>query len=418
MLRIQDPPETEKVEAGRELDELAREGARRMLVTALEAEVAEYIERHRGERDADGRAAVVRNGKSRKRRVTLGCGTVEVEAPRVNDKRVVDGERARFTSEVLPPYMRRSPKVDEVLPVLYLRGLSTGDFEPALKSLLGDKAAGLSSTSITRMTTAWKSEYEAFRKQDLSQEEYAYIWVDGVHFNIRLEDDRLCTLVVIGVRKDGKKRVLAVEDGYRESKESWLLTLRSLVKRGLRAPLLATGDGALGFWAAAREVWPEMKHQLCWVHKLKNMLDKLPRRLQGRAKRALNEIMNAETREQAEEACEQFQTDFGAKYPRAVASLIDNQKRLLTFFDIPAQHWEHMRSANPIESAFATVRLRQRVTKGAGSRSKALWMAFKLLDMASLRWRRINSPELVARLLLGEKFVDGLPESNNVGNAA
>jgi transposase-like protein len=250
-----------------------------MLVEALEAEVSDYLERHRDERDAEGRALVVRNGRSKTRRVTLGCGTVEVEAPRVNDKRVVNGERARFTSELLPPYMRRSPKVEEVLPVLYLRGLSTGDFEPALKSLLGDKASGLSSTTIARLTTSWKSEYEAFRKRELSDEEYAYVWVDGVHFNIRLEDDRLCTLVVLGERKDGTKRVLAVEDGYRESKESWLMTLRDLVRRGMKAPLLATGDGALGFWAPAREVWPETKHQLCWVHKLKNVLDKLPRRL-------------------------------------------------------------------------------------------------------------------------------------------
>ena len=415
MVRITDPQGKEN---GNELDELAREGARRMLVEALDAEVSEYLERHRDERDAEGRALVVRNGRSKTRRVTLGCGTVEVEAPRVNDKRVVNGERARFTSELLPPYMRRSPKVEEVLPVLYLRGLSTGDFEPALKSLLGDKASGLSSTTIARLTTSWKSEYEAFRKRELSDEEYAYVWVDGVHFNIRLEDDRLCTLVVIGVRKDGTKRVLAVEDGYRESKESWLMTLRDLVRRGMKAPLLATGDGALGFWAAAREVWPETKHQLCWVHKLKNVLDKLPRRLHARAKRALNDVMTAETREQAVEACELFKNEFGAKYPKAVASLVDNQKRLLTFFDIPAQHWEHIRSANPIESAFATVRLRQRVTKGAGSRAKALWMAYKLLEMASLRWRRVNSPELVAQVLLGETFADGLPISNNVGNAA
>jgi putative transposase len=418
VLRIQDPPKKEKADAvGEELDELAREGARRMLMQALDAEVADYIERHQDARDDEGHALVVRNGRARKRRVTLGCGTVEVEAPRVNDQRVVNGERARFTSELLPPYMRRSPKVDEVLPVLYLRGLSTGDFEPALKSLLGDKASGLSATTISRMTAEWKSEYEAFRAREV-RDEFVYVWVDGVHFNIRLEDDRLCTLVVIGVRKDGTKCVLAVEDGYRESNESWLFVLRGLTKRGMKAPMLAIGDGALGFWAAARELWPETTQQLCWVHKLKNVLDKLPRRLQGRAKVALHEIMNAETREQAEEACETFREGYEAKYPKAVASLIENQKRLLAFFDFPAEHWEHIRSANPIESAFATLRLRQRVTKGAGSRAKALWMAYKLLDMASLRWRRVNAPELVARVLLREKFVDGLPETKDVGNAA
>lgn len=409
MLRIQDPrKETKREEVGTALDELAREGARRMLKTALEEEVTSYIDRHAGERDEDGHALVVRNGRARARKVTMGCGTVEVEAPRVNDKRVLDGERQRFMSAILPPYMRRSPKVSEVLPVLYLRGLSTNDFGPALKDLLGEDASGLSSTAIARMTAKWQAEYDDFRKRDLSGQDYAYIWVDGIHFNVRLEDDRLCTLVVLGVRADGTKELLAVEDGYRESEESWAYVLRDLERRGMKRPLLAIGDGVLGFWAAVRNVWPETRHQLCWVHKLKNVLDKLPKRLHGRAKLALKEIINAESKEAAEEAAEQFEADFGAKYPKAVASLTDNQEQLLTFYDFPAQHWEHIRTANPIESAFATVRLRQRVTKGAGSRSKALLMAYKLLDMASLRWRRINAPGLVARLLLGEKFTDGL----------
>ena len=411
MLRIQDPPtEAKREEVESPLDALAREGARRMLMRALDEEVGDYIERHCEDRDENGHALVVRNGRARARKVTMGCGTVEVEAPRVNDKRVVDGERQRFTSGILPPYMRRSPKVSELLPVLYLRGLSTNDFGPALKELLGEDASGLSATAVTKLTAKWQSEYDEFRKRDLSGEEYAYIWVDGVHFNVRLEEDRLCTLVVIGVRADGTKELLAVEDGYRESEESWAYVLRDLDRRGMKAPVLAIGDGALGFWAAVRNVWPDTSHQLCWVHKLKNVLDKLPRRIHGRAKLALNEIIKAETRIQAEEALEKFASDYGAKYPKAVASVSKHQKELLAFFDFPAEHWEHIRTANPIESTFATVRLRQRVTKGAGSRSKALLMAYKLLDMASHRWRRVNAPGLVARLLRGEKFVDGLTE--------
>ena len=411
MLRIQDPPrETKEEEVGTVLDQIAREGARRMLAEALEEEVSDYIERHREQREESGHASVVRNGRARARKITMGSGTVEVEAPRVNDKRVIEGERQRFTSGILPPYMRRSPKVSEVLPLLYLRGLSTNDFGPALKALLGEDASGLSPTAISRLTAQWQSEYYAFRKRDLSTERYAYIWVDGVHFNIRLEDDRVCTLVVLGVRADGTKQLLAVEDGYRESEESWSDVLRDLSRQGMKAPILAIGDGALGFWAAVRNVWPETKQQLCWVHKIKNVLDKLPKRLHARAKLALNEIIKAETREQSEEACARFESDFGAKYPKAVASVIKNQDKLLAFFDFPAQHWEHIRTANPIESAFATVRLRQRVTKGAGSRSKALLMAYKLLDMASQRWRRVNAPGLVGRVLDGIKFVDGLEQ--------
>jgi transposase-like protein len=418
MLRIQDPPrETKEEEVGTVLDQIAKEGARRMLVEALEEEVSDYIERHREVRDESGHATVVRNGSGRARKITMGSGTVEVSAPRVNDKRVIEGERQRFTSGILPPYMRRSPKVSEVLPLLYLRGLSTNDFGPALKALLGEDASGLSPTAISRLTAQWQSEYYAFRKRDLSAESYAYIWVDGVHFNVRLEDDRLCTLVVLGVRADGTKQLLAVEDGYRESEESWSDVLRDLSRQGMKAPVLAIGDGALGFWAAVRNVWPETKQQLCWVHKIKNVLDKLPKRLHTRAKLALNEIIKAETREQAEEACTRFESDFGAKYPKAVASVIKNQDKLLAFFDFPAQHWEHIRTANPIESAFATVRLRQRVTKGAGSRSKALLMAYKLLDMASQRWRRVNAPGLVGRVLEGIKFVDGL-EQKEERNAA
>jgi len=391
------------------LDELAREGARRMLVAALEVEVAAYVEAHRETRDETGHAQVVRNGRGRVRRVTVGSGTLPVRAPRVDDRRVDEaGERQRFRSRILPPYMRRSPKVAEVLPLLYLRGLSTGDFRAALPVLLGEDAAGLSPTTITRLTAEWDTEYQAWRKRSVVDRDYVYVWVDGVHFTIRLEEDRLCTLVMIGVRPDGTKELIAVEDGYRESTESWRTVLRDLKARGMAAPVVAVGDGALGFWAAVRDVWPETQAQRCWVHRLANVLDKLPQRLQPQAKRALHEIMNAATREQAETAITAFTTEYGAKYPKAVAALARDQEQLLTFFAFPAEHWKHLRTTNVIESPFATVRLRQRVTKGAGSRTKGLLMAYKLLRMAEERWRRVDGPQLLPLVRAGVKFTDGV----------
>lgn len=400
-----------------DLDELAREGARRMLVAALEAEVEAYLEEHRAERDEQGHALVARNGRARERAVTVGSGTIKVQAPRVHDRRVeADGERARFRSRILPPYMRRSPKVAEVLPILYLRGLSTGDFQEALPVLLGEDAKGLSATTITRLTAEWTSEYDAYRQRELSDRDYVYVWVDGVHFRIRLEDDRLCTLVMIGVRPDGTKELVAVEDGYRESAESWATVLRDLKARGMSAPVVAVGDGALGFWKAVGDVWPETREQRDWVHKLANVLDKLPRRLQPRAKRALHEIMDAETRREAEKALDTFVTDYEARYPKATACVVKDRDSLLAFFDYPAEHWRHLRTTNVIESPFATVRLRQRVTKGAGSRTKGLVMAYKLLDMAQARWRRINGPHLLPLVRAGVKFVNGVQEKRNDEN--
>jgi putative transposase len=399
-------------EAGEEflrLDEIAREGARRMLLQALQAEVDEYVEHHRSERDEQGRALVVRNGHAQTRKLTLGAGTVELKAPRVNDRRLDEsGRRQRFTSQILPPYMRRSPKVAEVLPILYLRGLSTGDFRPALEALLGENAAGLSPTTIVRLTAGWEKEYTDFRRRDLSGCEYVYVWVDGIHFNIRLDDDRLCTLVMIGARPDGEKDLLAVEDGYRESAESWKTVLRELKRRGMIAPVLTVGDGALGFWAAAREVWPETREQGCWCHKLSNVLDKLPRRLHSRAKRALHEMMYAARRSDCEAARMRFAAEYQAKHPKAVESLTASWERLISFFEFPAEHWKHLRTTNVIESAFATVRLRERVTKGAGSRTKGLLMAFKLLDMAEQRWRRLDGSALLPLVRAGVKFVDGV----------
>ena len=390
------------------LDEIAREGARRMLAQALEAEVADYVARHE-ERDEHGRAQVVRNGKARPRKVTLGCGTIEVRAPRVDDRRRDDdGARRRFRSQILPPYMRRSPKVAEVLPILYLRGLPTGDFKEGLAALLGDEASGLSPTSITRLTAEWQEEYEAYQKRDLSDRDYVYIWADGVHFRIRLGEDRLCALVMIGVRPDGTKELIAIEDGYRESTESWATLLRELKRRGMRALVVAVGDGALGFWAALRDVWPETREQRCWVHRIANVRDKLPKRLHAKAKAALHEIMRAENRKATQQGIRRFARDYGAKYPKVVASLRRDEGELLAFFDFPAAHWLHLRTVNVIESPFATVRLRQRVTKGAGSRQKGLLMAFKLLAMAEQRWRRINGAHLIPLVRAGVQFGDGV----------
>jgi transposase-like protein len=388
----------------RSLDELAREGARRMIADALQLEVEVYTQRLRHLRDANGHALVVRNGKARPRRISLGAGVIEIEAPRVNDRR----SGHRFTSKILPPYMRRSPRLNEALPVLYLRGLSTGDFEEALSALLGAEGAGFSPATITRLTSIWQEERESWRKRPLAGKEYIYVWADGVYFDVRLgEDKQLACLVLVGVLPDGTKEVIALEDGYRESTESWLSLLRDLKRRGMPAPKLATGDGALGFWAALRQVYPETQEQRCWVHKIANVLDKLPKRMQPRAKDLLHEIMRAPDRHSALEEIERFSQEYQAKYPKAVETLTKDQDELLTFFDFPAEHWIHLRTTNPIESTFSTVKARTRKTKGAGSRKAGLAMAFKLLLAAEKRWRRINAPHLVALVQAGVKFSDG-----------
>lgn len=411
MLRVVEKPSKENEELRTTLDEVLQRGALKMLHEALEAEVDEYVRRHRHARDDRGRAQVVRNGKASARQLVTGSGTLEVRAPRIDDRRVdADGQRHRFTSQILPSYMRKAPKVTEVLPILYLRGLSTGDFQAALPVLLGEEAGGLSPTTITRLTASWEVEYHAWRRRDLHDVDYVYVWVDGVHFRVRLEEDRLCTLVMIGVRADGTKELVAVEDGYRESTDSWATVLRDLKRRGLRAPVVAVGDSALGFWAAIGAVWPETREQRCWVHRLANVLDKLPKRLQPKAKQALHAIMNAPTRVAAETGIEAFAAEYDAKYPKAVASLRRDQAQLLTFYDFPAEHWRHLRTTNIIESPFATVRLRQRVTKGAGSRTKALMMAFKLLAIAEERWRKVNGLELLPLVRAGVRFVDGVQE--------
>jgi putative transposase len=393
------------------LDDLAREGARRMIAAALEAEVEEYVGAFVDEVDEDGKRLVVRNGRARERRVTVGSGTVPVRAPRVNDKRTDDqtGERKRFSSRILPAYARRSPKVTEVLPILYLHGLSTGDFAPALKDLLGEDASGLSSSSIQRLTGQWQAEHAAFATRELRFHRYAYLFVDGVNVSVRLgEDPKVCLLVVIGVREDGCKELLAVEDGYRESEDSWATVFRDLRDRGMNEPKLVTGDGALGAWAALRGVFPHAGEQRCWVHKTANALDCLPKRLQPRAKTLLHEMAEAPSRADARKTLERFREEFDAKYPKAVAKLEKDWKALTTFYDFPAEHWRHLRTTNPIESSFATVKLRTKVTKGAGSKKAALAMAYKLLDTAQERWRRFNGHELVTDVLEDVKFKNGI----------
>jgi putative transposase len=333
------------------LDDLAREGAKRMIATALEAEVSEYVASFIGELDEDGKRLVVRNGKAKERRLTVGSGTVGIRAPRVNDKRVDEesGERQRFSSKILPAYARRSPKVTEALPVLYLHGLSTGDFAPALRDLLGEDASGLSPSSISRLTTQWEADHDAFKQRRLEFHRYAYLFVDGVHVSVRLgEDDRLCLLVAIGVREDGRKELLAVEDGYRESTDSWAAVLRDLKRRGLTCPKLVTGDGALGAWAALRDVFPQAKEQRCWVHKTANVLDALPKRLQPRAKELLHEMAEAPARADARAVLERFREEFDAKYPKAVAKLDRDWAQLTAFFDFPAEHWRHLRTTDEI----------------------------------------------------------------------
>ena len=384
-----------------DLDELCRLAAKEMLAVALLAERRAYLDAHATERDATGHRVVVANGYARPREVVTGAGAVEVTAPRVDDRR----QDHRFSSAILPAYMRKSPKVTEVLPILYLRGLSTGDFAPALGEFFGTEA-GLSASTVNRLTEAWQAEHAEWSERSLSDVDYVYMWADGVHFNIRLEEDRLCCLVIVGVRPDGTKELVALADGYRESTGSWAEVLRGLRDRGLSAPVLAVGDGALGFWGALREVFPATKEQRCWVHVTANTLDALPKRLHADAKSALQAIYSSPTRTAAVEAVKRFADTF-SDFQKAVVKITGNLDVLLAYYDFPTEHWVHLRTTNPIESTFSTVRLRTKVTRGAGSRKAGLAMAYKLLDSAQVRWRRITGAELVPLVRAGATFIDG-----------
>lgn len=389
------------------LDEIAREGARRLLVQCLHLEVEEYISQFTGEVDESGRRLVVRNGVGRTRSITMGCGAVDVQAPRVDDRR--DGEK--FFSAILPPYLRKSPKVESLLPILYLKGLSTGDFKSALAEFLGEGTMGLSPSSIVKLKKIWEDEFESWSKRVISKK-YVYMWVDGVNVQVRLgEDKKVCLLVIIGVTEDGEKDLLAVHPGYRESADSWLAVLRGLVDRGLTAPMLAIGDGALGFWAALRTCkgFEKTEEQRCWVHKIANVLDKMPKRVQPDAKRLLHEMMKAPTEADALSARVSFEKLFDDKYPKATACLVKSWSELTTFFHYPAAHWLSLRTTNPIESSFATVKLRTKVTKGAGNKETAAAMAFKLLQECQKRWRRIRGEQQeIQNLLNGLEYRDGI----------
>ncbi len=390
------------------LDELVRDGARAMLAAALQAEVAAYVEAHLAEVDEDGHRLVVRNGYHTAREVATAAGAVPVQQPRVNDRRTdaETGQRARFSSAILPAWARKSPQVAEVLPLLYLHGLSSGDFAPALTQFLGS-AAGLSPATVTRLTAQWQDDAAAFGKRSLAETDFVYMWVDGIHLKVRLEQDKVCLLVMIGVRADGTKELIALADGFRESSESWADLLRDCKRRGMSAPVLAAGDGALGFWKAIREVFPQTREQRCWFHVGGNVLAALPKSAHPGAKAALAEIWGAQDRDHALKAAQAFEDLYGTKWPKATAKITEHLDVLLAFFDYPAEHWVHLRTTNPIESTFATVRLRQRVTKGPGSRAAGIAMAFKLIESAQGRWRAVNAPHLVALVRAGAVFEKG-----------
>ena len=389
------------------LTAILRDGAQRLLAEAVEAEVRAWIESHAHVQDEAGRRQVVRNGYLPKRSILTGIGSVEVEQPRVLDRRGAGSEP--FSSKILPPYLRKTRSLEELIPWLYLKGVSTGDFSEALSALVGADAHGLSASTITRLKEVWEGEFHQWTSRSLVGKQYVYLWADGVHFNIRLEEDRQCILVLMGATAEGKKELIAVVDGYRESEQSWKALLLDVKARGLVVdPKLATGDGALGFWKALDQVYPTTRAQRCWVHKTANILDKLPKRLQPEAKEMIHEIWMAPTRADAVKAFDLFLATYAAKYPKACDCLAKDRAELLTFYDFPAEHWKHLRTTNPIESTFATVRLRHRRTKGSGSRTACLTMVFKLMQSAAKRWRLLNASQHLAEVIQGVQFIDGI----------
>ncbi len=390
-----------------ELEQTLRAGARKLLIAALEAEVENYIQTHQEARDEAGRRLVVRNGHSAPREVQTGLGPLELRAPRVNDRRASE----RFTSTILPPYLRRVPSLENLIPTLYLKGISTSAMPAALEPLLGPKAGGLSPSSIVRLIESWQTDYQQWLKRDLSGRRIVYLWADGIYCNVRLTDERPCLLVVVGAREDGTKELLAIADGERESEHSWKAVLLDLKARGLTVPpKLAVADGAMGFWPALEQVWPACAKQRCWVHKTVNVLDKLPKKLQPEAKERLHAIWQAATRADAVAAFERFLQLYQAKHDKACLCLKKDRDELLRFYDFPAEHWIHLRTTNPIESTFATIRHRARQTKGCGTRAATLAMMYKLGIECEKSWRRLNGHEQITRLIEGVRFVDGVAE--------
>ena len=392
------------------LTEILRSGARNLIQQAVEAELTALLLAHAGETTEDGHARLVRHGHLPEREVMTGIGPVAVKVPRVRD-RSAEAEKIRFTSAILPPYLRKAKSIEELLPWLYLKGISTGDFQEALAALLGPNAAGLSSTTISRLKADWWEEYEDWQRRDLSTRRFVYIWADGVYFQPRMAEEKQCVLVLIGADEWGRKEVLGLTDGFRESTQSWRELLLDLKRRGLaRAPDLAVGDGALGFWAALREVFGATREQRCWFHKTGNVLNAMPKSLQAKAKGHLHDIWQAETKAEAETAFDFFTETYGVKYDKAVAKLVKDRDVLLSFYDFPAEHWKHIRTSNPIESMFATVRHRTGKTKGCLSRKTGLAMAFRLMISAQDKWRKLDGANRLPEIVQGIEFRDGIKQ--------
>ena len=398
------------------LHDLIRQGARDLIARAVEAELEGLLSQYADLTTPDGRQAVVRNGHLPKRTLQTGVGDVEVQVPKVRDR---SGSGIRFNSQLLPPYLKRAKSLDELIPWLYLRGVSSGDFQEALSALVGEQANGLSANTVSRLKAKWLDEHKDWQRRDLSQKRYVYWWADGVYSNVRL-DDRLCLLVIIGVTEHGHKELVAVEDGHRESEASWRELLTDLRERGLEpSPKLAVGDGALGFWKALSKVFPDTRHQRCWVHKTANVLDKLPKSVQPKVKSALHEIYLAETRDSAYKAFDSTLRRFRDKYPKAMENLEKDRDELLAFYDFPAIHWIHLRTTNPIESTFATVRLRTKRSRSCGNRDTTLSMVFKLLQSAQKRWKRIKGFDQLKLVVDNVQFRDGIQvEDQSDRNAA
>jgi transposase-like protein len=391
------------------LTDVLRDGARALLAQAVEAEVAGFLGEHADKRTDDGRQRLVRHGHLPERSIMTGIGAVEVCVPRVRDRLSGTDDRIRFSSAILPPYARRSKSLEVLIPILYLKGISTGDFAEALSALLGPNAGGLSASTIVRLKEVWADEHARWLKRDLSVKRYVYFWADGIYVQARLEDEAQCLLVIIGATPEGKKELVGLADGLRESAHSWRDLLLDLKRRGLSSgPQLAVGDGALGFWKALDEVWPTTRAQRCWVHKTANVLNKLPNSLHAKAKRALHNIWMAETRKDAEAALDVFIETYSRKYEKAAECVAKDRDALLAFYDFPAEHWKHLRTTNPIESAFATVRHRTTRSKGCLSNKTALAMIFKLAQAAEKSWRRLKGYSLLPKVILGVKFNDGI----------
>lgn len=407
VISLEKPVENEDILTG-----MLRQGAKDLITKAVQAELDAFLSRYQDMADGQGRRSVVRNGYLPERDIMTGIGPVEIKVPKTRDK---SGQGIHFRSELLPPYIKRTRSVETVLPWLYLKGISTGDFSEALTALLGKDARGLSAGTISRLKQVWSQEYDGWRKRDLSKQKYVYIWADGIYFNIRGDDARQCILVVIGVTDQGNKEFLAIEDGYRESDQSWTELLVDLQSRGMNPPKLAIGDGAMGFWKALKKIFGKTRTQRCWVHKTQNILNKMPKSIQPKAKQHIHDIWMAATQEDAERAFDKFLMTYSLKYPKATQCLEKDREDLLSFYDFPAEHWIHIRTSNPIESTFATVRLRTKKTRGCVSRTTILTMVFRLGLSAENGWRKLRGFRRLAEVINGVNFIDGIDEKTIAG---